>query len=214
MARSPSLTRRIVTFREGHGPSQVEFSADGKTLVATSGFQDENTSRIHAYKVMEDGMPKEGPGSPAEPKGASGTIGFSLDPSGNRAYMSAFRGSAVIAFALDTKTAGLNQLGQPLSDKQMAACWTAIAPDGRTLYVANFVSNSIAPSKFPPTASSRFLAPPGDVPATARTQRTWRSPGTAGSSTPSAPANARSLSSASVTTACSPNCPRANHPSG
>lgn len=138
------IEKSQITFKEGYGPTQVEFSADGKVLVATSGFQGEKSSRIHAYKVIKDGMLKEGPGSSAEPKNASGTIGFSLDPRGNRAYVSAFRGSAVIVFDVDSKTAGLKQLGEPYGDKETAACWTAIAPDGKTLYVANFVSNSIS----------------------------------------------------------------------
>src|SRR5262249_8212706 len=61
-----------------------------------------------------------------------------------RVYVSAFRGSAVVVFAMDPKTAALKQLGEPFGDKETAACWTAIAPDGKTLYVANFVSNSIS----------------------------------------------------------------------
>jgi 6-phosphogluconolactonase (cycloisomerase 2 family) len=138
------IDKAQITFKEGHGPTQVEFSADGKTLVATSGFQGEKTSRIHAYKVSADGSLAEGPGSPAEPKGASGTIGFSWDPRGQRVFVSAFRGSAVVVFDVDPKTAALKQLGQPYGDNETAACWTAIAPDGKTLYVANFVSNSIS----------------------------------------------------------------------
>jgi uncharacterized protein (TIGR03000 family) len=81
-----------ITFPEGHGPAQVEFSPDGKVLAVTAGFQDEQTSRVHAYRVKADGTLEEGPGSPLQPKGASGTVGFSWDPDGRRLYVSNFRG--------------------------------------------------------------------------------------------------------------------------
>ena len=44
---------------------------------------------------MDDGTLKAGPGSPARPNGASGTVGFSWSPKGDRIYVSNFRGSAV-----------------------------------------------------------------------------------------------------------------------
>ncbi len=138
------IDHSTVTFHEGHGPAQIEFSPDGKFIAVTSGFQDEETSRIHSYKVQGDGTLKEGPGSSLKPKGASGTVGFSWDPSSERLYVSNFRGSAVIVFDIDKKTAELKQHGDPYGDKETAACWTVISADGKTLYVANFVSNSIS----------------------------------------------------------------------
>jgi len=138
------IENSTVSFAKGHGPAQVEFSPDGKMMAVTSGFQDEETSRIHAYKVQSDGTLKEAPGSPLQPKGASGVVGFSWDPHGERLYVSNFRGSAVIVFDIDKKTGGLKQLGDAFGDEEKAACWTAISSDGKTLYVANFVSNSIS----------------------------------------------------------------------
>src|SRR5262249_3969799 len=132
-----------VTFPTGQGPAQVEFSPDGKTLAVTSGFQGEDTSRIHMYKVQSNGALKEGPGSPLQPKGASGVVGFSWSPMNNRIFVSNFRGSAVTVFDVNRETAGVKQVGEAYGDKEKAACWTAIAPDGKFLYVANFVSNSI-----------------------------------------------------------------------
>jgi uncharacterized protein (TIGR03000 family) len=147
LSRSGRLTpiaNAKVTFPAGHGPAQVEFSPDGKTVVVTSGFQDKDTSRIHAYKVQADGTLKEGPGSPVQPQGASGVVGFSWDPQGNRVYVSNFRGSAVTVFEVNPRTAAVKQLGGAYGDKEQAACWTALSKDGKTLYVANFVSNSIS----------------------------------------------------------------------
>jgi 6-phosphogluconolactonase (cycloisomerase 2 family) len=45
---------------------------------------------------------------------------------------------------VDPATAAIHQATKPLGDDQQAACWTAISRDGRTLYVGNFVSNSIS----------------------------------------------------------------------
>jgi len=133
-----------ITFPEGHGPAQVEFSPSGETLVVTSGFQDEATSYVHAYKVQADGTLKEGPGSPVHATGASGDVGFSWSPEGNRVYVSNFRGSAVTVFDVDKQTGAVKQVGAVYPTQGTAACWTALSSDGKTLYVANFVSNSIS----------------------------------------------------------------------
>ena len=138
------VEKSTVEFPADRGPAQVEFAPDGKTLAVTSGFQGEDSSAIHAYKVMGDGTLKEGEGSPANPKGASGTVGFSWTPMGGRVFVSNFRGSAVTAFDIDSTTAAVRQVGGAVSDDEKAACWSAISADGRTLYVANFVSNSIS----------------------------------------------------------------------
>jgi 6-phosphogluconolactonase (cycloisomerase 2 family) len=113
-------------------------------LAVTSGFQTEDGSRLHVYKVMTDGKLMNAPGSPATPMGASGTVGFSWAMHGDKIYLSNFRGSALITFDVDRQTGMVKQRGEPLGDDQRAACWTAITRDGRTLYVANFVSNSVS----------------------------------------------------------------------
>jgi len=138
------IANSTIMFPEGEGPAQVEFCPTGEMLAVSSGFQKEDGSRIHTFKVMPDGRLMAGPGSPATPQGASGTVGFSWNAKGDRLFVSNFRGSAVITFAVDHATAGIRQMGQPVGDDQTAACWTAITRDGRTLYVANFVSNSVS----------------------------------------------------------------------
>jgi 6-phosphogluconolactonase len=133
-----------VEFARGAGPAQVEFSPTGESIVVTAGFQGEETSRIHSFRVLSDGTLREGPNSPLKPSGASGTVGFSWSPKGDRIYVSTFRGSAITVFDIDRRTAGIKQVGKAYGDGEQAACWTAISSDGRTLYVANFVSNSIS----------------------------------------------------------------------
>jgi uncharacterized protein (TIGR03000 family) len=134
----------MYTFPKGQGPAQVEFSPTGKSLAVTAGFQGEDTSRIWSWKVMADGTLSQGPGSPLAPKGASGVVGYSWGHDGKHIYVSNFRGSAVTVFAIDEQTGGVRQVGDAYGDNEQAACWTAIAPNGRTLYVGNFVSNSIS----------------------------------------------------------------------
>ena len=63
-----------VTFPADRGPAQAEFSPDGKTLVVTSGFQEEKASKVHSFRVQSDGTLREAPGSPVQPKGASGVV--------------------------------------------------------------------------------------------------------------------------------------------
>jgi uncharacterized protein (TIGR03000 family) len=138
------IEKSTIEFPVERGAAQVEFAPDGKTLVVTSGFQGDDSSEIHAYMVMSDGTLKEGAGSPAKPKGASGTVGFSWHPMGGRVFVSNFRGSAVTVFDIDRATGAIKQVGDAVGDGEKAACWTALSADGRTLYVANFVSNSIS----------------------------------------------------------------------
>jgi uncharacterized protein (TIGR03000 family) len=133
-----------IEFAPGRGPAQVEFSPTGETLVATAGFQGADSSRIHSFRVQPDGTLREGAGSPLAPMSASGTVGFSWSPSGDRVLVSNFRGSAITVFAVNRQTAAIRQVGGAYGDQEQAACWTAISRDGRTLYVANFVSNSIS----------------------------------------------------------------------
>ncbi len=135
-----------VDLPKGMGPAQVEFSSNGRLLVATAGFQADggDGSRIYAFRVLADGKLMAGENSPIKPEGATGTVGFSLSPAGDRVFVSTFKDSGVVAFEVDPNTAAIRQMGMPVGNDQRAACWTAISKDGRTLYVGNFVSNSIS----------------------------------------------------------------------
>ncbi len=137
----PGSTR---TFPAGAGPAQVEFSPKGGLLAVTSGFQTAESSRVSTYKVLDDGTLVEGPGSPAAAVGASGTVGFSWDRKKDRLYVSNFRGSSITVWEVDRTSGGIKQKGAPIGNGETAACWTALSPDGKTLYVANFVSNTIS----------------------------------------------------------------------
>jgi 6-phosphogluconolactonase (cycloisomerase 2 family) len=135
-----------VELPKGMGPAQVEFSSSGRLLVASAGFQvDEGEgSRIHTFRVMPEGTLVPGANSPLKPVGATGTVGFSISPAGDRIFVSTFKNSGVLVFDVDPATAAVKQMGMPVGNDQRAACWTALTRDGRTLYVGNFVSNSIS----------------------------------------------------------------------
>jgi DNA-binding beta-propeller fold protein YncE len=119
-------------------PSHSSLPVGWAFLPVTSGFQSAESSRVHAGKVQPDGTLKAGPGSPAHTPGDSGVVGFSWNPQGNRVFVSNFRGSAVTVYDVNEKTGGIKQVGDAYGDNETAACWTAISPDGKTLYVANF----------------------------------------------------------------------------
>lgn len=131
-----------IEFTRGQGPAQVEFSPTGGILAVTEGFQVDG--RIHSYVVQPSGVLKEAAGSPFISRGVSGTVGFSWTRDGRHLLVSNFRGSAVTVFSVDALTGAIRMKGRPYANNQGAACWTAVSPDGNTLYTANFVSNSVS----------------------------------------------------------------------
>jgi 6-phosphogluconolactonase len=136
----------MVELPKGMGPAQVEIASHGKVLVATAGFQADGGegSRLYTFRIGAGGKLKPGEGSPLKPEGSTGTVGFSLSPAGDMAFVSTFKGSGVTAFSIDPETAAVKQAGMPVGNDQRAACWTQLTNDGKTLYVGNFVSNSIS----------------------------------------------------------------------
>jgi 6-phosphogluconolactonase (cycloisomerase 2 family) len=134
-----------IEFPFGEGPAQVEFNHAGTVLVVTAGFQSDG--RVRSFAVKSDGRLKEGPGSPfkaSRASGLSGTVGFSWTADGRRVMVTNFRGSAIRVFSVDPKTAGLTLEGAPYPNQQRAMCWAALGPDGKTIYVSNYVTNNVS----------------------------------------------------------------------
>jgi 6-phosphogluconolactonase (cycloisomerase 2 family) len=131
-----------IEFPAGQGPAQVEFSPSGSVLAVTAGFQSDG--RIHTFAVQPDGRLREGPGSPFIARDVSGTVGYSWSRDGRYLLVSNFRGSAMTVFSVDGTTAAISPKGAPYPNGGGAACWTALSPDGHTLYTGNFVGNSIS----------------------------------------------------------------------
>jgi len=131
-----------IEFPAGQRPAQNEFSPSGSVLAVTAGFQPDG--RIHTFAVMADGTLKEGPGSPFVTREVSGTVGYSWSADARHLLVSNFRGSAMTVFAVDSTTAAIEPKGPAYPNGGGAACWTALSPDGKTLYTGNFVGNSIS----------------------------------------------------------------------
>jgi 6-phosphogluconolactonase (cycloisomerase 2 family) len=142
VGRLTPIAGSTVEFPPGQGPGDVEFNPSGTVLAVTAGFQ--STGDLHTYAVQADGLLKEGPGSPSKAGAVSGTVGFSWAGDGRHVMVSNFRGSAVTVFSVDPATAAVTPEGMPYPNNQGASCWTTLAPDGKTLYTANFVSNTIS----------------------------------------------------------------------
>ena len=137
-----SIPNSTIEFQAGQGPAQVEFNPNGSVLAVTAGFQTDG--RIHTFAVRPDGRLKEGPGSPFIAREVSGTVGYSWSADGRYLLVSNFRGSAMTVFSVDGTTAAIEPKGSPYPNGGGAACWTALSPDGKTLYTGNFVGNSIS----------------------------------------------------------------------
>ena len=134
-----------IEFPFEEGPAQVEFNHAGTVLAVTAGVQSDGS--VRSFTVQSDGHLKEGPGSPfkvSRASGLSGTVGFSWTADGRRIMVTNFRGSALRVFSVDPKTAGLTLEGVPYPNQQRAMCWAALGPDGKTLYVSNYVTNNVS----------------------------------------------------------------------
>jgi 6-phosphogluconolactonase (cycloisomerase 2 family) len=134
-----------IEFPSGEGPAQVEFNRAGTVLAVTAGFQSDGS--VRSFAVQSNGLLKEGPGSPfkaTKDSGLSGTIGFSFTADDRGIMVTNFRGSAIRVFAVDPKTAALTLEGEPYSNHQRAMCWAVLGPDGKTLYVSNYVTNNVS----------------------------------------------------------------------
>lgn len=153
--RLTPIAGSTVEFPAGQGPAQVEFSPSGSVLAVTAGFQADG--RIHTFAVQPDGRLKEGPGSPFVTREISGTVGYSWSADGRRLLVSNFRGSAVTVFAVDAATAAIEPIGPAYPNGGGAACWTALSPDGTTLYTGNFVGNSISAFAIQPDGTLTLL---------------------------------------------------------
>ena len=137
-----AIAGSTIEFPPGQGPGDVEFNPSGTVLAATAGFQ--SGGDLHTYAVQDGGLLKEGPGSPFKANGVSGTVGFSWARDGRHVMVSNFRGSAVTVFSVDSATAAVMPEGMPYPNNQSNSCWTAFAPNGKTLYTANFSSNTVS----------------------------------------------------------------------
>jgi 6-phosphogluconolactonase len=123
----------------GVGPAQIAFSPDGDTLVVT----EKNTNRIVTFEVDRDGLPGEM--RVLESAGMT-PFGFAFGRRDqvfvSEAFGGAVNGSATSSYELDHH-GELTTVSASVATGQTAACWTAVTPNGRYVYVTNTGSGSI-----------------------------------------------------------------------
>ena len=124
----------------GVGPAQVAFSPDGDHLVVT----EKNTNQILIFDVDRDGLLGD-----VRIEASAGTtpFGFAFGRRDQLFVSEAFGGaenvSATSSYELDRRGT-LTTLSASVTTTQTAACWTAVTPNGRYVYVTNTGSGSIS----------------------------------------------------------------------
>ncbi len=150
--------------RDNGGPTTVSFSADGtKLAVSTWGvahfattdplIAEQHKSRVYVYNFNgADGTVNQTPRY-FEKEGIAGTIGISWAPNSNTTiYASNFNlinslkdhGLTVLTDNGTDVTLAQNK-NTGAADSTDEACWTALSPDGKHLYVSSFGANVITP---------------------------------------------------------------------
>jgi 6-phosphogluconolactonase len=112
----------------GTSPEEIAFSSDGATLVvAEKGANDLVTYRVGFLGVASP--PTAYPSAGATP------YGFAFDGAGH-AFVSEAEGSALSSYTVSP--AGVpNVISASVGNGQLAACWVALTPDGRTAFTVD-----------------------------------------------------------------------------
>ena len=123
----------------GVGPAQIEFGLTGRVLVVT----EKNTNAIDTYRVRPNGR-TQGPNT--HPSAGQTPFGFVfagpyLVPT--EAFGGAAGASAVSSYRV-TASGWIKVLSASVPNGQSAACWAAISPTTRDIYVANTGSNTVS----------------------------------------------------------------------
>jgi 6-phosphogluconolactonase len=134
----------MFTVADGASLGDVLFSADGTRLVGMR----VDPSTIDSFAVDQSGHLSPAPGSPFMAQGA-GPFGSEFLPTGgSQLFVSNAHdgsGNGTVS-AFDVAADGtLNPLpGSPYANQQTAPCWVAITPDGKLLFAANTMSDSVS----------------------------------------------------------------------
>lgn len=124
----------------GVGPAQIAFTPDGDFLLVT----EKNTNSIVTFAIDRDGLPTD-----TRVQTASGVtpFGFAFGRRDQVFVTEAFGGapdsSATSSYGIGGDGT-LTTLSGSVGTGQTAACWAAVTPDGRFVYVTNTGSGSIS----------------------------------------------------------------------
>ena len=124
----------------GVGPAQIAFTPDGAFLLVT----EKNTNSIVTFAIDRDGLPTD-----RRVQRASGVtpFGFAFGRRDQVFVTEAFGGapdaSATSSYGIG-RNGTLTSISPSVGTGQTAACWAAVTPDGRFVYVTNTGSGSIS----------------------------------------------------------------------
>jgi 6-phosphogluconolactonase (cycloisomerase 2 family) len=129
-------------------PGHVLFSPDGRRLIGTRVGPSAGPSFIDAFGVRESGRLTPAAGSPFAAQ-RIGPFGSTFSPTHrNQLFVSNAHdgpGAASVSVYKVSRHADIKPIaGSPFADGQTAACWVAISPNGRALFVVNTAVPSIS----------------------------------------------------------------------
>lgn len=140
----PASTRPL----GGAGPAQIKFSPDGDVLVVT----EKDTNTISTYAVGADGL-ASGPNT--QPSAGQTPFGFNFNRRGDLVVSEASGGapgaSTASSYRLDDD-GDLTLISGRVATTQTAACWIAIAQNGKHAYTTNTGSGTISSLAIGPKA--------------------------------------------------------------
>jgi 6-phosphogluconolactonase (cycloisomerase 2 family) len=151
LSQIPASTRGLSV--AAVGPAEVALSADGATLVVT----EKATNRIDVFDVTDDG--RLGAVNAFESSGAT-PFGFAFGKHDQFFVSEAFGGaanaSAVSSYRV-TGAAAISVISPSVPTTETAACWVAVAPDGRFLYTTNAGSGTVSGYSIRPDGAIALL---------------------------------------------------------
>jgi 6-phosphogluconolactonase len=124
----------------GTDPAQIQFSADGDTLIVT----EKATNNIVLYSLGHRGVPED---RTVVPSLGQTPFGFALGK-GRQLIVSEAAGGATNASSVSSywlnRRGDLRVIDATDPTLQSAACWVVVTPDGRFAYVTNTGSGTIS----------------------------------------------------------------------
>ena len=133
------------------GPTEIAFSPDGNTLIAT----EKNSSSIDTYVVGHDGRAST---AAAFASAGATPFGFDFDNRGNVLVSNASGSASSYA---NGDGARLSVISAAVATNQGASCWLVAGKNGRFAYTANAAAGSISGFSVGPDGSLTLLNPTG-----------------------------------------------------
>ncbi len=151
----PNSTRSLSAANTA--PAQVSFSPSGDHLVVT----EKGTNSIDTYAVDGNGV-----AGPAQVRMSSGAtpFGFAFTPAGVLVVSEAFGGapsaSKISSYQI-TGSGTLQTVTASLPTSETAACWVAVAKNGKFAYTTNTGSNTVTAVQVDANGALALLQPDG-----------------------------------------------------